>query len=411
MMKQIARFVKTCDFAAQLNIIYKRVPNDRKKIWLKKKIEDMGPTYIKIGQFLGSRPDIVQDPYVMSTLQMLYDEITPIPWDYVKEVTKDMTQRDNCFIEEIPIATASIGQVHRGKSETGQDIVIKIKRPNVDEDIQMDLNILNTYIKAVSYLLGKDDPKIIDSKSILRDLRIILNKEADFVGEVKNMLLMSTTLPSVNIPTPITKYCNSNMIVMNYIPSIQLTKEVEDKKRYATLLMNLFIDQFLKFGIMHGDPHEGNVRLSQDGDNIVMYDFGSVIQLDKKKRSLMKMLVFEIISENVDGVIDVIKEMPDIITIRDETMARNMIQIYIDYIKTIDVNVLKQAVFEDKNLPFRFSDIIFQITRVFGMVEGICIQLDPDFKYEKIFINHIETLILDEDFIRYKIKSDMKRFF
>ncbi len=407
-MKQVSRFAKTCKFVSQLRFVYKHIPQENKKIWLKNEIENMGPTYIKIGQFLASRPDVIEDKNIIATLQLLYDDITPLPWTEVKKITKNI----DLDIEETPLASASIGQVHRGKTKDGKDIVIKVKRPNVDEDIKRDLEILTTYINIASFILGKENPKIIDSLSILRDLRIMFNKEADFIGEVKNMTLMAKTMNHTQIPTPLLEFCNEKIIVMNYIPSVQITNDLclTNRKEYANMLMNVFIDQFLKHGIIHGDPHEGNIRLSEDKKEFVMFDFGNVVQLNKKTRSLMKMLVFELISDNVDGVLEAIKEMPDIIYIRDEETAKKMIGLYIKYIKTIDINVLKDAAFSDSDLPFKFADIIFQITRIFGMIEGICIQLDPDFKYETIFLNHIETLIIDEDFLMYKMKSDFNRF-
>jgi predicted unusual protein kinase regulating ubiquinone biosynthesis (AarF/ABC1/UbiB family) len=395
----------------------------------------MGPTYVKLGQFMASRPDILGDDKVLvSTLKNLHDAVDPLPWDVVENIiAASGFAGDFAWIEKTPLASASIGQVHRATLAGGgnKQVVIKLKRPGVAEEIDMDVNVIETYLGILAILVGENNPKVLDSKRVISDLKNMIMKETDFINEVVNMDLMYSTAPRTSanassivqarVPRAYKRLCGQNTIVMEYIPSVKLTSQQKRGSAYtstvAYALMDLFIQQFLQHGVLHGDPHEGNVALSvaeplgKGVPSFVLYDFGHVVKLDGRLRSLMKMLVFEIMVENIDGVVDVLKKMPEIIEIREESTVRNYIAKYIEYVKSIDVKVLKSIAVDNDIMPIKFSSTIFEIIRVFGIIEGICLELDPAFEYEKVFIKYLDTLILDADFIEYKIKSDVSRIF
>jgi predicted unusual protein kinase regulating ubiquinone biosynthesis (AarF/ABC1/UbiB family) len=144
-------------------------------------------------------------------------------------------------------------------------------------------------------------------------------------------------------------------------------------------------------------------------NRFVMYDLGHIVQLDKTSRSLMKILVFEIMTENIEGVIAAMEKMPEIIKIRDKTKVRVFVKQYIEYVKTIDVQVLSSLDSRDDNLPVQFSSTVFEIVRIFGIIEGICLSLDPTFQYDKVFYKYIDTLVLDRDFLEYKAGTDLAK--
>jgi predicted unusual protein kinase regulating ubiquinone biosynthesis (AarF/ABC1/UbiB family) len=422
-MNTFSRVIKTGNFIWDVNVKYKTVPVAQRGPWLQKRIEQMGPTYVKLGQFMASRPDVLGDDKVLvSTLKNLQDSVDPLPWDTVKGIIDASGfARDFEYIQQIPLASASIGQVHMATLLNGKQVVIKLKRPGVAEEIAMDMDVIETYLGILALLVGANNPKVLDSKRVVCDIKNMILKETDFINEVVNMELMYNTAPKAQarVPRAYKRLCGKNTIVMEYIPSVKLTAKgngASAKSAVAYALMDLFIQQFLQHGVLHGDPHEGNVALGSDaGDgevpSFVLYDFGHIVQLDSKLRSLMKMLVFEIMIENVDGVVDVLKKMPDIIEIRDESTVRSYISKYIEYVKSIDVKVLKSIAVDSESMPIKFSNTIFEIVRVFGIIEGICLELDPTFEYEKVFIKYMDTLILDADFIEYKIKSDISRLF
>ena len=374
--------------------------------WIVSRVQDMGPTYVKLGQFLSSRADIL-GPDDIKALKKLQDSSNPLPWAEVQNI---VNMNGFAGIDEIPIASASIGQVHRGRLVDGTEVVIKVRRPGIVSEIAEDIKLLDSLFDGMGLIPGIGVDKMVDCKRIVSDLRNMILNETDFEREVKNMELMIAQYPDIIIPRPYLPLCTSEMIVMTYVPSVKFTNTVSSRSKLAYALMDSFVQQFLQHGLIHGDPHEGNVALSSiEADTFVMYDLGHVVELDQNVRSLMKVLVFELMTENVDGVIDAIERMPEIISIRDPAQVRTFIKRYIEYVKTIDIRVLSSLDSRDENLPIRFSSTVFEIVRIFGIVEGICLTLDPKFEYSRVFLKYVDTLVLDRDFLEYKAGKDLEK--
>jgi predicted unusual protein kinase regulating ubiquinone biosynthesis (AarF/ABC1/UbiB family) len=380
--------------------------------WVVQRIQDMGPTYVKLGQFLSSRADII-DPVLINALKTLQDSSNPLPWSSVQDA---ISMDSFSWIDQTPIASASISQVHRGQLQDGTSVVVKIRRPGIVEDISNDIQLLEFLFETLNkYTQNKNSnsSKMNDTRRIVADLKRMIMNETDFMREVENMELMISKYPEIRIPQPYKALCNSNIIVMSYVSSIKLntTSDAATRSILAYSLMDTFVQQFLQHGLIHGDPHEGNVAISSiDDSTLVMYDLGHVVQLDAKQRSLMKALVFEIMTENVDGVIDAMERMPEIITLRsDKAQVREFVVRYIEYVKTIDVKVLSAIDSQDQDLPLTFSSTIFEIVRIFGIVEGICVSLDPKFEYSQVFLKYVDTLVLDRDFLEYKAGKDLAK--
>jgi len=408
----LQKLSKTCLFLFELNTKAKLLSPPNKSKWIVNQLHRLGPTYVKVGQFLSSRSDIFTKDDI-DALKTLQDDVYPLDWNVINKVCQsnlDMTRF--LSFDEKSIASASIGQVHRAQLVGGENVVVKVKRPNIANEFELDLQIIENVISFIGFVggrIGKD--KMDETRRIISDLRYIIQKEVDFSKEVDNMKIMALTYPDVSVPIPIFELCNNEIIVMSYVPSRKIDPLVDSKK--ANMLMELFVKQLLYHGLLHGDPHISNIAISsleeENEYNIkwVFYDHGNIIRIDKKTQSLMKILIFEIMTENVDGVIDAIRKMPDIIEIKNEGGIEDYIKKYIRYVKTIDLSVFKDIKDTDM-LPVKFASIIFEIVRVFGIVEGICVSLDPGFKYDTIFLKYVDTLIIDRDFLDYKIKKDLE---
>ena len=385
------------------------MPSAVRAKWLVSRINDMGPTYVKMGQFLSSRADIL-GPDAISALKTLQDSSNPLDWDTIKGVISRNSATDLfSSVDQIPIASASIGQVHRAQLLDGSNVVLKVRRPGIVDEVRDDMAILEGLVNILSLVTGPS--KMDDTRRVISDLKMMILNETDFEREVQNMRVMSKSYPDIVVPYPYPDMCSSDMIVMQYVPSSKMSSSVKRRSELAYALMDTFVQQFLQYGLIHGDPHEGNFALSSFEDDalavFVMYDLGHVVKLDSGQRTLMKILVFEIMTENVDGVIDAMEKMPEIIRIRDKDQTRQFVKRYIEYIKTIDIQVLSSLDSRQDTLPIEFSSTVFEIVRVFGIVEGICLTLDPDFKYEKVFYKYVDTLVMDRDFLEYKARKDL----
>jgi predicted unusual protein kinase regulating ubiquinone biosynthesis (AarF/ABC1/UbiB family) len=206
---------------------------------------------------------------------------------------------------------------------------------------------------------------------------------------------------------------------MEHVPCVKFKDAMPrlsaaQRSALAYSLMNLFVRQMLQDGLLHGDPHEGNIALSTDLRSFVFYDFGNVIRIAPAMRLQLKCLVFELMTNNVDATIAILRAMPHV-SVRDEPSLRAYIALYAQYMKTVDVQVFNVASLQDGDsrelytkMPVKFDTIIFRIIRVFGLVEGICKELDPGFNYSDIY-KFTDGMLFDQQFVEHKLHADTAR--
>jgi predicted unusual protein kinase regulating ubiquinone biosynthesis (AarF/ABC1/UbiB family) len=191
---------------------------------------------------------------------------------------------------------------------------------------------------------------------------------------------------------------------LEYIPSIgNITNFTGDRKTLAKDLMNFFVAQLIDFGVLHGDPHKGNVTVTPDGQ-IVLYDFGALLEFSKEERYLMKELVYMLIVGNKYAICRILEKLGA--TIDDPQALEKYIDLYILYVQTLDINIFRDQASSNTTLPIRLNGRLLRLLRVFGTLEGICKELDPEFNYYLLINNYIASLVADEEFVRWKITQD-----
>lgn len=415
MSQLLKQYVKTSLFARDINNRFNRHNKAILKTdaeWLKHRLQDMGPTYIKIGQFVSTRRDVF-DKNVVEALKDLQDKVRPInPDDAKKILTSNLSLDKFKEIELVPIASASMGQVHRARLMDGKKVVIKVKRPDIEKTITSDIHILSSLLQVME--LG-GMANVSETQELLEDFKDFVLQEADFENEVMNMKKFYSVHKlnsDIIIPRTHDELCNKNMIVMDYVPSQKFSVaksslSTDQRSELAYKLMDVMVRQFISDGVIHGDPHEGNIGVGTD-NKLVIYDLGNMVSIEPSMRSLMKQFIFEVMIENIDAAIEVMKRI-NLIEVRDESRLKIYLEKYVKYIKTIDVKVFQMSdkeVFQQ--LPVKFDGTIFRLIRVFGIIEGICKDLDPNFNYNTVFVKYIDMLLMDNEFLDYKIRSDIK---
>lgn len=404
---QTARFIN--DVNTRFNHKNRIVENDA--VWLKDRLQGMGPTYIKIGQFVSARRDIF-DKIIVDGLKELQDKVTPLEKNVARQIMESsLDTRQFKSIEITPLASASIGQVHRAVLKNGSDVVIKIRKPEIGEIIAQDIDILRLALNCFQLFGVRNIP---ETREILEDFRTFVLRETDYRIEMENMkqfYTMNKNNELVLIPRSIDEFCSSNVLVMEFVPSQKVEKtkmqlSPKQKSDLAYNLMDIFVNHLIDDGLIHGDPHEGNFGLT--GNKVVMYDFGNIITIDNTLRSLMKRFVFEIVVGNIDASINVLREMR-VVEIRDEQKLRVYLESYVKYFRTLDYKVFNFSEQEMYGmLPIKFDGVVFRLIRSFGMIEGICKDLDPDFNYNTLFMKYADTLFVDSSFLEYRVKTDVK---
>ena len=294
------------------------VPRKQLGPWLRKSLDGSGPTYIKIGQFISNRPDVFGRE-LSDELASLRDNVTPFDFALVK----DLVPSQISDVDPKPLASASISQVHRAKFGK-RDVVIKFKRPGIEAAIREDLYTIKQGVSLLSLL---PDTKFMTPW--LNEFESGLLKEIDFKTEIKNISEfrdMYRDRRDVLIPRPYSKLSTNDIIVMDYVPS-------DPVKPPASRLINMFLEQLLYEGIVHGDLHTGNI--GQVNDALVLYDFGNVIRITPQYKSAVRDFVYGVQTSNVEQVIDNMVGMGMIV--RDREVTAIFVKQYFDYLKTLDL--------------------------------------------------------------------------
>ncbi len=253
-------------------------------------LEELGPTFIKLGQILSTRKELLPNDYIQE-LRKLQEEASPIPSETIEAILQQSLQVQS--LQEVflnfdfnPVATASIAQVHRATLKTGAMVIVKIQKPNIHDTIKTDLNILSYLSKLVQEHL---EPEFsADWAGILTNFIEGILKELDFQREARMMARFASISDSqVKIPAVFFEYSGAQILVQEYVPGIRIQDKTLLEKAglnpaiLGEQLVTAFFKQVFEEGCFHGDPHPGNMRIHESG-RIIFYDFGMVGQLDTR---------------------------------------------------------------------------------------------------------------------------------
>ncbi len=260
---------------------------------LKKSFEELGATYIKLGQLIASAPGLFPREYV-EEMQGCLDQVNPLPYSTVEKIiNEEFKGRVNDIfadIEKDPIASASIAQVHGAKLTSGEDVVIKVQRPGIETKLNADLNLL--YVSA--YIFEKIAPGGARASltGIVKDFHATIMEEVDFLKEAKNIeefddFLETIKQPQVVVPRVYHKASTKKVLTMERFYGVPLTdlhsinKLVKDPEKTLVLALNTWFQSLLFCGFFHADVHAGNLMVLNDG-RVGFIDFGIVGRMDKK---------------------------------------------------------------------------------------------------------------------------------
>lgn len=258
-------------------------------------LEELGPTYIKLGQIMSLHSDFLPKAYCDELLK-LNSDVTPMPFDDVEDVINHSYGQDwrelFQFIEEAPLGSASIAQVHRARLKNGEEVIIKVERKGIYDTIARDIGLLHRLVKLIPPV--GDFKNLVDLDMVLDELWSVAQEEMDFLKEAANMDEFSRNNASVQyVTTPklYHEYSTGHVLVMEYIDGYSLD-DVEslqnagyDMDEIGTKFVNNFIKQVMDDGFFHADPHPGNVKI-RDG-KIVWIDMGMMGRLSEKDRHTM----------------------------------------------------------------------------------------------------------------------------
>ncbi|MGE5371511.1 MAG: ABC1 kinase family protein [Solirubrobacterales bacterium] len=285
------------------------VPDRSTAVRLRRVIEELGATYVKLGQLLSTRPDLIPREFLLE-LEKLQDQVPPFPYDQVIRVLQQEGISSDVFasFDREPVAAASIGQVHRAVLQDGRQVAVKVQRPGVRRLVEDDLKILFDLARLIERRTrwGRHY-RVVE---IVEEFQEALIGELDFSREGRNADRFRKDFERnrhVLVPEIIWPFTTSRVLVMEYVPGIKISdldtlrSSGADLEIVASRIIEALFTQVYENGFFHADPHPGNIAVAP-GNRIVFYDFGQVGQIDMLLRENAMDLVLSMVRYDVNGV-------------------------------------------------------------------------------------------------------------
>ena len=279
---------------------------------IKEVMQELGPTFIKLGQILSTRPDLIPESYI-EEFKHLQSAASPLPFEVIKKQIEESLEKplEELFTEftEEPLASASIAQVHMARLPNGDEVVVKVLRPNIREKLLSDLSILKFLARQMENLF--EDAAIFDPVGIAREFEKALAKELDFNVELKNLERAARNFsnnPDVHIPRVYREVSCENVLVMEVVQGVKVTEVTENKKEVVRRLLRAVFEMIYIHGFFHGDLHPGNILVEESG-RIGLIDFGLVGSLTPRMQEYTTDLLLGLIQKDYDLVTETVYEI------------------------------------------------------------------------------------------------------
>jgi ubiquinone biosynthesis protein len=269
-------------------------------------LEELGTTYVKLGQLLSSRPDLMPDAYI-EELSRLVDEVPPVPFGDIEPVIRSELG-DDAFvrIDPEPLAAASIAQIHKGLLNDGREVVVKVRRPGVLEQAQVDLDLLRS--TAAFLERRSESARLLQLSALADEVDQHLRAELDFTEEANNTELIARMVgghPDFIVPAVIRPFVTEQVLVLEHIDGRKVGPDhgldADRAARLAREFFRAYVRQVAAEGVYHADPHRGNVFITPDG-RIALLDFGLLGRLDDDSRSTIAQLLLALSQNRGDDV-------------------------------------------------------------------------------------------------------------
>src|SRR5436190_418915 len=276
----------------------------------RRSLEQLGTTYIKLGQLLSSRPDLLPDVYI-EELGKLVDEVPPVSFEQIRQViAEDLPSDVFVRIDPEPLATASIAQIHTALLASGREVIVKVRRPGIEEQIDVDLALMRSTAELLES--RSERAQLLQARALADELEVHLRAELDFVEEANNAELVARLLESYEelvVPEVIRPYVTEKVLVLERIEGRKVDADhglaTERAHELARQFFRAYVQQVTVEGVYHADPHRGNVLLTTDG-RLALVDFGLLGRLDDDTRRNLALLLLAVAQNRADDVADLI---------------------------------------------------------------------------------------------------------
>jgi len=383
----------------------------RRANWLVSTLLDLGPTFIKIGQSLSTRADILPLEYVQALAQ-LQDRVPEFDAQAAIEIVEAELGKSLHTLyrdfDRVPIAAASLGQVHKARLHTGEEVVVKVQRPGLRELFDLDFYAIAKLLKFFRRYFSWT--RKYDLEAIYNEFFMVLYQEIDYVNEGKNADRFQqnfTDFPRIIVPKVFWQYSTVKVLTLEYAPGIKIDDRASleacglDPKEINQLGICCYLKQLLQDGFFQADPHPGNIAVSQNG-SLIFYDFGMMAEVKSIDKDQMVKTFFAVLKKDTNEVIATLTTMGLIEQTSDMTPVRRLMKFTLDKFteKPLDFKAFEQmkseiyAIFEQQ--PFRLPAKMTYILKSLTTLDGIARILDPEYNLVAAAQPFVKSLTLSK---------------
>jgi predicted unusual protein kinase regulating ubiquinone biosynthesis (AarF/ABC1/UbiB family) len=384
---------------------------------------ELGPSYIKLGQWLSTRVDILPQPY-LEVLAKLQDDVPPALFSEVKPIIENELGKIQDAFEEFdtsPLSGASLGQVYLAKY-AGKQVIVKVSRPNIERIIEDDIYVLKKILPLATRFI---DPNLrFSAEGMMAQFIETIHEEMDYRVEAENLLTIKHNLtgdPSVIIPDVFLERTTRHVLTMKYIPGVKITDIARldekgiDREKLVVRVHRLFFKMLLRHNIFHADPHPGNISVAEDG-RLILYDFGMVGRLDNETRTRLIRLYLGMLDKDPERTVNVLIELRTLEPtvnryVVERGIALSIESLYGQRVDSMEVKALVELANKTlSRFPFRLPKNLALYMRMSSILEGIYQHHKVSFKFVKVLAGLLEEEGLVRDAYIEELKVSAKRF-
>ena len=392
-------------------------------IRLRLMLQELGTTFIKFGQLLASRPDLVGEK-ISEELSQLHDDNPPVNYEEIKELIEDQLggSLNEFFVEfsEKSLATASIAQVHVAKLHSGEKVAVKVQKPNIEDIVETDLSIM----KFIANESDRFDTgfKHLNLPAVIHEFDRSIHKEMDFDNELMNIRHLNDNFKyndKIIVPVIYPDYSTEKVLTMEYVEGVKLSEVIagDDPKYNKILIADRIVRAYLKQifldGFFHADPHPGNIFITDD-NAVCFIDFGMMGVLDDEFRQDLAELMINFSDHNIDGLInqlirmDILNEKTDINILKSD--LNDLFAKYYGMELSRFNGIIEDLLFLMQKYEVRLPNEFVLMARGLSMVENIALRLDPNINVVE-YLKPIATKLIAQRYNPKKMVNNAKNSF